>query len=113
MRLTLRFKDEHGWPIMSVEKPIVENKDSLKIQNYTFERYNDFKNICDMQRKATKAAKEKQNNAITRNYTYFSLFKDLFEHERGIRIIELEDEVRELKRKLSELEPPFPTMTGS
>lgn len=104
MKFTIHFKDESGWPVMSVDGLLQENKDQLKIQNYARDRFKDFSAMCVLHRKLTaeakKAVKEKKT---TRTHSYYTIFHDLFIKQDNEKIKALEKQNRELRNKIYEL----------
>lgn len=104
MRFNIRFKDENGWPMMSVDGLVQENRDTLKIQNYALNRFKDFSALCLYHRKETieakKAIKEKKT---TRAHSIASIFRDLFMKQENEKIAALEKENRQLRAKIYEL----------
>ena len=57
MRIVLHCRDERGWPILTVDPPVIECGDGVRIQNYAAARYADLLAMCRRQREATKAAR--------------------------------------------------------
>lgn len=69
MIIQIICRDSNGWPIMTVNPPIVQGGDGIRIQNYALDRFHDLKRVCDAQREATKKAKE--GKALHRSVTTF------------------------------------------
>lgn len=106
MRFTIHFKDENGWPMMSVDQFMQENKDSVRIQNYALDRFKDFTAMCQYHRQVTKEAKQAIKEKKTpKGFSLSSIFHDIFTRQDNERILALEKEVRQLKQRLSELDP--------
>lgn len=54
MFIQINISDNNGWPILTCGKPVVNNGDTVRLQNYGLTIYNAFKQFCDRQREATK-----------------------------------------------------------
>ena len=62
MIITIRIKEEHGWPRLFVDPPIVQNGDGVRVQNYARNRYLSMKQEFEAHWEETKKAREKYKN---------------------------------------------------
>lgn len=58
MKITLHIREEHGWPILTVDQPQLESGDrGVRLINFTNARANELADLCAKQRELTKQAK--------------------------------------------------------
>ena len=62
MIIQIILKDDHGWPHMTVQPPIVQNGDNIKIQNYANQKYQSLKAEFAHHWEETKKARERVKN---------------------------------------------------
>lgn len=62
MIITIKIKDDHGWPRLFVDPPVVQNGDNVRVQNYARNKYLSLKREFDAHWEETKKARDRYKN---------------------------------------------------
>lgn len=66
-------RDHKNWPIITVEPPVRESGDTLRLQNFTTTVFNDFGRFARRQRELTKEAIENKGKRSPTTFGYIFL----------------------------------------